>query len=95
MEFVMMKRSSFNQTIHFQVIISLFLLVVLICSCKKEEFYSSLRTYSEIRDKVVQASWESLTFDALEYRDKVCLISFSNGDKLVVPIDSLIVLTID
>lgn len=71
------------------------LLVVSICSCEKEEFERPLRTYFEIKDKVVQASQENLTFDAFEYNEKVCLISFSNGSRLVVPVDSVTVLTVD
>lgn len=90
-----MKRFSFNQTIFFQNVLFLFLLVVPFISCKKEEFNGPLRNYSEIRDRVVQATQKKLTVDALGYKDKVYSILFSNGDTLVVPSDSVTVLTVD
>ena len=88
MVFVMKKRFSFEFFLFF-------FLVVSICSCEKEELERPLRTYFEVKEKVVQASRENLTFDAFEYNDKICSISFSNGERLVVPADSVTVLTID
>lgn len=84
-------RSSSNQI----PILSFILSSLLICSCQKDEYEQPLRTYLEIRDKVVQASREYLTVVDLEYGKKVCTVSFSNGDNLVAPVDSITVLTID
>ena len=77
------------------LILSFILLCVAVCSCEKEEYKIPVRTYVEIRDKVVQASREDLTVDVLEYGNKICTVSFSDGDYLAVPSDSITVLNID
>lgn len=77
------------------LVLSFILLGFAVCSCEKEEYKIPIRTYVEIRDKVVQASREDLTVDVLEYGNRICTVSFSDGDYLVVPSDSITVLTID
>lgn len=70
-------------------------LIIPFYSCKKEGIEEPIRTYLEIKDKLAQACRDSLTVDTIEYMDKVCVVSFSNGDNLVVPRDSITVLSID
>ena len=84
--------SSFILVIHS---ILLFLLSILTCSCEKDKTEGPMRSYLEIRDKVRQASRDNLTIDALEYGEKVCVVSFSDDDVLVIPIDSITVFSID
>lgn len=85
----------FNHTIHSILILSFVLFSALICSCQKEGLEVPRRAYFEIKAKVEQASRENLTVDGLDYGKRVCTVYFSNGDKLVAPIDSISVLTID
>ncbi len=91
----MNRASLFNKAIHFVFIQSFIFLGISVCSCEKERYERPLRTYPEIRDFVAQASRENLTVNAIEYQGKVCSVSFSNGDNLVAPVDSITVLTID
>lgn len=70
-------------------------LVISFSSCKIEGIEEPIRTYLEIKDKLAQASRENLTIDDLEYIDKACIVSFSDGENLVVPKDSIVVLFLD
>lgn len=87
--------TSFNQAIHSILFLSFILSSVSFFSCQEDEFEMSQNAYLEIKAKVEHASKENLTVDGLEYGKKVCTVSFSNDDILVIPIDYLTVLTID
>ena len=91
----MIYRFSSNRINRFILILSFILSSVSFLSCQKDDYAPPLRTYLEIRNKVVQASREKLTVVDFEYGKKECTVSFSNGDRLVAPIDSITVLTID
>lgn len=91
-----MKRfPSFSRTIKRILSQPFIFLVLFVCSCEKDRYERPMGTYFEIRNLITQASLENLTVNTLDLKDKEYSVSFSDGGILVIPKDSVTVLTID